>query len=1545
MSSQNDLAWKFLQSENLFNLSAQLLLDDGSALAVPKSFTKLHMISYFGLCDFAKQLSGLKKVEIAVDSFGRTPLDYALSKSRKDMSMWLVESDEELPSKKDALQYSALHGAVKMKAVDLLQLCIAKDFDIDQRAGEARRTALMVAAVDGFEEATSLLLENSADADLVDKLGKNALMCALESECIDVAKILLSHTKSPSIQDSEGLTALHAAARIGALEMVKELLKRNCPLLPAKESSWSLTPLHEAIQCDQLEVVQELYRHDSDQEVTSKGGYRPMHLAASENSLRVAKYFAGIGWDRNPRLPDGKTALHIAAEQGHNDFIEFLLEIPLDLNMVDDEKNTALHFAAENGHESTCQMLMERKAQIDPLNEEKHTPLYLSMTDGHLKVTKLLLNHNANPMILGVLQSPGLHYASYFGQKELIRDLLAKGSDPEAVNEEKQTALHFAAEKGHLEFLIDLFAAVAEGSIPRQLEASIFDWKGNSPIHKVFTKQTPIISENVQLKIIKLLEEHGCPIDAKNSDGNVAIHLAAWDGHREIFEYLFRKKIMNTHGYFHRTLLCTSVLKGHREIMEYLLRQGADTEIGDEDGCTPLMIAVAQDKVDLVSTLLEYHADPKTCDNDKWSLLHRASRNGNIDLVKRLIELRCDIRAKTAFGETPFHQAVESNDLDLVEYYLTEVHVDVNECERSGSRPIHGAAAAGNLAMLTRLLKAGADPKAKNLVGQDAMIFAVKSGRHWLIRPLIQFGLPVNPEEPIDTTPLLGACEIGCIRCVEALLEHGASVNHAMQFNGDAALHSAVNLKRPKIVRTLLRHGANRDQKNKYGFPPWKFIGDYNPYFEATSGLSDVKKPALQDVGMERVWSFLRTSLEALVALPPTNEVEVMIPRLYRSCNVLEALTIANDKSFQPQLKTLHMRLGFSTEQDSFSPQRQCYFCWRLVSNASFWACLECIDRYICSQCHSNIQEGSDGLKTPPEGFTKLMQIERSVRAFRFAILNKIRLFSMLVVLYKIVGVSALLKDFIDKKHEEYKEWDEVHRSHFYSLQRRPGQQLITFLHEGKEILAKFSGEDELKSLWEAFEKKSLDIRRLCDIDIDEPDELIFCKHDYYELTKKNTKEARKDTAIFEENGNLTTQWWNDLLNACLNRDTKSQTGDKIVDFQQPDDGKTTVPGGSESDKKLSSTTELINSHIIGSTLQNNPAEEVAGSTEVRDFGLQMIQTQMLGKDVMPDGGFGSNETDDFEKLQTQGEVIQSSKESWSPESTLKSEDTGTTTVRRSSTREFTFLKFGPEKRPGRQDSLPLRHLDKPAVVRRSTAPFSAHYTKPVVMGLADSPFEVFDVVLVPDSESKDDATPNDETKGNENSEEKRATASDESDIISGLGDDSAAQDSSDFKDETTSNEVKDRPDISEDTSILNVSGLSAEPEESDAPKALSSEVKDHPEISEDTSILKVSGLSAEPEESDPPNASNSEDKTTNVKTTQPPQTERISATKIVVGLGYTSRYGFFVLEAMEVGESIREGHTRDFIAMLMSEGDAADYGLELMMRTIQVEVEVKKET
>src|SRR3990167_275863 len=114
----------------------------------------------------------------------------------------------------------------------------------------------------------------------------------------------------------------------------------------------------------------------------------------------------------------------------------------------------------------------------------------------------------------------------------------------------------------------------------------------------------------------------------------------------------------------HKTFIHLAAAYSSPDIIIYMLKNGADINICDEDGNTPIFDAIEHNSVNALNTLLEFGADPNAKDKNRYTPLLCAV-NGcsfNVDYVKKLLEAGANANERDRTGRSPYQRAVSMRD-------------------------------------------------------------------------------------------------------------------------------------------------------------------------------------------------------------------------------------------------------------------------------------------------------------------------------------------------------------------------------------------------------------------------------------------------------------------------------------------------------------------------------------------------------------------------------------------------------------------------------------------------------------------------------------------------------------------------------------------------------------------------------------------------------------------------------------------------------------------------------------------------------------------
>ena len=159
-----------------------------------------------------------------------------------------------------------------------------------------------------------------------------------------------------------------------------------------------------------------------------------------------------------------------------------------------------------------------------------------------------------------------------------------------------------------------------------------------------------------------------------------------------------------------------------------------------------------------------------------------AARSGDHEAVRASIARGGDVNAALGDGMTALHWSAVRNDVEMASLLL-EAGASLELTTRLGGyTPLLLAAKEGFAAMMSELVKAGANPNAATTNGTTALMFAAASGQVDGVRALLTHGAAVNAKEKNGQTPLMFAASRGRSEVIDVLIAAGAEVNASASF-------------------------------------------------------------------------------------------------------------------------------------------------------------------------------------------------------------------------------------------------------------------------------------------------------------------------------------------------------------------------------------------------------------------------------------------------------------------------------------------------------------------------------------------------------------------------------------------------------------------------------------------------------------------------------------------------------------------------------------------------------------------------------------------
>jgi ankyrin repeat protein len=270
----------------------------------------------------------------------------------------------------------------------------------------------------------------------------------------------------------------------------------------------------------------------------------------------------------------------------------------------------------------------------------------------------------------------------------------------------------------------------------------------------------------------------------------------------------------NECGPENETVLFRAAEKGWFPLLQVLLGQGADPNLQNEKGTSPLYIACANRNLECITELLNSGADPNLPNN-----------KGDVPLTAAAYKNMCSGVAVLLTAGAKIDQGRD------------DVNSPLLSCCRLGHDVILGR-------LLAKLLKErnGAERVQNELRiyakidGFTPLLAATEQNFPECIRVIAQYDSHLDQlthdENPIiaHATPLHVAAQYGCLEAAAALLELGANPT-VPNASGKTPLHIAVMQSNVLLVRLLLSYKASLTMKDHDGHAP--------AYYSVSREISD----------------------------------------------------------------------------------------------------------------------------------------------------------------------------------------------------------------------------------------------------------------------------------------------------------------------------------------------------------------------------------------------------------------------------------------------------------------------------------------------------------------------------------------------------------------------------------------------------------------------------------------------------------------------------------------------------------------------------------
>ena len=448
----------------------------------------------------------------------------------------------------------------------------------------ATNTSLMAAVIDGDLDLVKQSIEAGASLDRYDwNLSYAPLGMAIDRGHADIVECLLKAGANPHC-GSTSTTALGLAAENGEAEIMQLLLARrvdvNTPIAP---DGW--TALLAAIQNGHRSIVQLLVTAGANVNVWSRGE-TPIILAAKSEERDIY----------NCLYPIVNTAIRLCADRDGEHLLQATHKRRIRLQNRPIEKFIEM---ATEGNIAEINRAIEIGIEIDELGAKGHTALMVAAYYGHRSVVNALLAAGADPNLLSddnglgagmtaLMLAAGSFFAS--NRQQIAKLLIAGGADVNQRGVGGKTAIFYAAlaGSGYMDCVETLIAAGAD--------LDLHNDRGHTVLTSVAT------AENYSM--LNLLMQAGASTDGLSS---IQLIQAAAAGNINRVRALLTTNV--NLDLDRGAAIGNAAAAGHTQIVELLIQAGANVNLTDKLGFSPIASAAYSGYSEIVNLLIEAGAD------------------------------------------------------------------------------------------------------------------------------------------------------------------------------------------------------------------------------------------------------------------------------------------------------------------------------------------------------------------------------------------------------------------------------------------------------------------------------------------------------------------------------------------------------------------------------------------------------------------------------------------------------------------------------------------------------------------------------------------------------------------------------------------------------------------------------------------------------------------------------------------------------------------------------------------------------------------------
>jgi ankyrin repeat protein len=484
---------------------------------------------------------------------------------------------------------------------------------------------------------------------------------------------------------------LNKAVRNNDLPLVKKLIAEGAPI--NTESFRDPEAIDLAVELKRVEIAKYLLEHGA----TSRNNF---YGAVETGDLEWVKLLHSFNFRDSE-------AILAAVESGNLALVKFLIQEGFPVNFSQKIRYGLFRKEYVTPMEIACK---ENRMTIAMELYKGGLPVVSAFSDAHHYSQETFMydliqmqqapSHDLNMLFLKSVE---------FGEAEMAARSIAKGADVQAVDLEGNSALMLAVGRGDI----------------LMINRCLKDWKIDPTLRNESGENTLMAAVRLENTEIAELIWNNTKLDINERDnlGHTALyHTIFSPADLAQMEFLLKRGAqINLQDNLGNTPLMNAAWHGEKQVVNFLISKGANVAVKNKEGLNVvsyMLESSAGFSIEEIKQLIELGADPKVVGPNGNSIAFYAADKENIQFMKYLAEKGVLLDPRDKYGYRP------SSLSDTVIRYLVMNGADVNRADTWGETYLEEALKRNSFELAAWLIDKGADVNYKRR-GDEPMLFSL----------------------------------------------------------------------------------------------------------------------------------------------------------------------------------------------------------------------------------------------------------------------------------------------------------------------------------------------------------------------------------------------------------------------------------------------------------------------------------------------------------------------------------------------------------------------------------------------------------------------------------------------------------------------------------------------------------------------------------------------------------------------------------------------------------------------------------------------------